>query len=237
MRRTVLVVLAAAAFAACEQSSPAEPTKTVSSLSMSPGTDWIKIKAAEKFTVTALYSTGAAEVVTPAWSSDAATVATVDAAGTVTGVAAGLATIAAAFQGQSATRTLRVIPDYAGRWAGNWAVTSCAVQGDFIANWCAPVNNGSFPATLDILQTKDVVSATWVFQEATGNHPGSIATAGPLSLTGSSFQSGVRIEIASWQTVTSDNRAMTGTFTLRWTTDGRSGSAQTVIDLRNFTKQ
>jgi hypothetical protein len=237
MRGAVFVVVAAvAAFAACED-SPAEPTKTVSSLSMSPATDWIKLRATEKFTVTALYSTGASEVVTPAWTSDATTVATVDAAGTVTGVAAGLATIAAAFQGQSVTRTLRVIPDYAGRWAGSWDVTSCTVQGDFISNWCAPVNNGSFPATLEILQTKDVVSATWVFQEATGSHPGTIAPAGPLSLTGSSFQSGVRIEIVSWQTVTTDNRTMTGTFTLRWTTDGRSGSAQTVIALRNFAKQ
>ena len=117
----------------------------------------------------------AAEAITPAWTSDNTSVATVDAAGTATGVAAGQATLTASYQGKTATRGLRVIPDYAGRWAGNWGVTSCSVQGDFVANWCDPVRNGSFPATLDILQAKDVVSATWTLQEATGAAQGNIA--------------------------------------------------------------
>jgi hypothetical protein len=240
MRRFVLVALAVVSVfaAACDKSSPAEPTKTVSSLSMSPGTDWIRIKGTEKFNVSAQYSTGAAEAVTPAWTSDSTGVATVDASGTVTGIAAGQATITASYQGKSITRALRVIPDYAGRWAGSWAVTSCAVQGDFVANWCEPVRNGVFPATLDILQTKDVVSATWTLQEATGSAQGSIAADGKLSLTGSTpLQAGVRIEITLWQTVTFDNRTMTGSFTLKWTTSGKSGSAQTTANLQNFTKQ
>jgi hypothetical protein len=236
MRQTVLAVLvvASAFAAACGKSSPAEPSRTVSSLSMSPGTDWLKISGTEKFSVTAQYNTGVVEAVTPTWTSDNTSVATVDAAGTVTGIASGQATITAAFQGKSTTRGIRVIPDYAGRWAGNWTVANCTVQG-IPDSWCSPIRNGSFPATLVITQTKDVVSGTWTFQDATGTHPGTIATDGTLTLTGSTFQNGVTIEVSSWQTRTTDNRIMTGTFTLTWRPG--SGSAQTTITLQNFTKQ
>jgi hypothetical protein len=236
MRRLLLVLLAAVPLfaAACGKSSPAEPSKTVSALSMSPGTDWLKISGTEKFTVTAQYSTGVLETVTPAWTSDATSVATVDASGTATGVAPGQATITATYQGKSVTRGIRVIPDYGGRWAGNWTVTSCTVQG-IPPSWCDPIQRSSFPATLDIAQSKDVVSGTWTFQEATGTHPGTIAMDGTLTLTGSTLQNGVSIEIASWQTKTTDNRTMAGTFTLTWRPP--AGSAQTMIELRNFTKQ
>jgi hypothetical protein len=236
MRRAVLVVLAIASVfaAACGNSSPAEPTKAVSSLSMSPGTDWLKVKGTEKFSVTAQYSTGAAEPVTPTWASDNAGVATVDASGTVTGIGSGQATITATYQGKSVTRTLRIIPDYAGRWTGNWVVNSCTVQG-LPASWCDPIRNGAFPATLDIRQSKDVVSADWTFQETSGTHPGTIAPNGTLTLTGSTLQNGVTIEITSWQTITTDNRTMTGAFSLTWRPP--SGSAQTGITLQSFTKQ
>jgi hypothetical protein len=113
-------------------------------------------------------------------------------------------------------------------------VTGCTVQG-IPDSWCGPIRNGSFPATLVITQSKDVVSATWTFQEATGTHPGTIANDGTLTLTGTTLQNGVSIEISSWQTKTTDNRAMTGTFTLTWRP--AAGSAQTTISLQNFTKQ
>lgn len=236
MRRLPLVLIVAASVcaAACGKSSPAEPSKTVSALSMSPATDWVKINGTEKFTVTAQYTTGAVEAVAPTWTSDAISIATVDASGTVTGVAAGQATVTATYQGKSVTRGIRVIPDYGGRWTGNWGVTSCTVQG-IPASWCDPARNGSFPATLVITQSKDVVTGTWTFQDATGTHPGTIAADGTLSLTGTTLQNGVTIEISSWQTKTTDNRAMTGTFTLTWRP--ASGSAQTAIALQNFTKQ
>jgi hypothetical protein len=238
MRRAVFVVIviviSSVFAAACGNSSPAQPSKTVSSLSMSPGTDWIKVKATEKFSVTAQYSTGASEAVTPTWASDATSVAAVDTSGTVTGVAAGLATISASYQGASVTRTIRVIPDYAGHWVGNWVVSSCTVQ-TLPASWCDPIRNGTFPATLDIRQSKDVVSADWTFQEASGTHPGTIAPDGTLTLTGSTLQDGVTVEITTWQTVTTDNRTMTGNFTLTWRPP--NGSAQTRITLQNFTKQ
>ena len=236
MKRLLLVLLAVASAgaAACEQSSPAEPTRTVSNLSMSPGTDWLKINGTEKFSVTAQYSTGVVEAVTPTWTTDAASIAVVDASGTVTGLAPGQATIAASYQGKSISRGIRVIPDYGGQWAGNWTVTSCTVQG-LPTSWCDPIRNASFPATLVIAQSKDVVSGTWTLQEGTGTHSGTIALDGTLALTGTTLQNGVTIEISSWQTRTTDNRTMTGTFTLTWRP--ANGSAQTTITLQNFRKQ
>lgn len=231
-----IVVVATLGAIACGKSTPANPGPTVATLTLSPATDLIKIKGTEKFSVTAAYTTGATEAVTASWTVDNQQVATVDSGGTATGVGAGQATITASYQGKTATRGLRVVPDYAGRWSGNWVVTRCAVQGDFRPDWCVPVQ-GTFPASLELVQTRDVTSGPWTFQESTGNVQGTIASNGSLTLTSTTFQSGVRIEIASWQSTTTDNRTMTGNFSLTWTVPGRSGSAQTDIALQNFTKQ
>lgn len=223
--------------AACGKSTPSTPGPTVSGLALSPATDWIKIKGTEKFFATATYTTGAAEAVTASWSSDNQAVATVDNTGTVTGVSAGQATITASYQGKTVTRSLRVLPDYAGRWAGTWAVTSCEVQGGFPADWCTPMRGAVLPATLEMQQSRDAVSGAWTLQESNGNVQGTVATNGTLTLTGSTLQSGVRIEIVAWQSNTTDNSSMTGTFTLSWQVTGRAGSGQTVVEMRNFTKQ
>jgi hypothetical protein len=217
--------------------SDTSPSPTVSNLSLSPATDWVKIKGTERFTVTALYSTGASESVSPTWTSNNGGVATVDSGGLVTGVAAGQATIVATFQSKTAIRDLRVIPDYAGRWSGNWSVTSCTTSGALPSAWCNSIQNASLPATLQINQTKDQVSATWTLQESNGTAQGSVSSDGKLTLAGSNLQSGVTIEIVSWQTVTVDNQSMTGTFTLKWSPAGVAGSAQTVVVLQNFRKQ
>src|SRR5512143_3640705 len=95
MNRALLALAAAACVlaAACGKSSPSTPAPTVSTLSLSPGTDWVKIKATEKFTATAVYTSGASEAVSPTWTSDNSAILTVDGSGTVTGVAAGQATV------------------------------------------------------------------------------------------------------------------------------------------------
>lgn len=237
MKRVAVAILMLVSLGAagCGDDSTSSPSPTVSGLALSPTTDYLLLKATEKFSATATLSTGVTQAVTPTWASDNQSVATVDSSGTVTAVAAGQATITAAYQGQTATRLLRVIPNYAGAWAGTWTVTKCTVSGSFSSSWCSGVQ-GSFPATLTLLQAKDVMSGTWKLQEANGNVEGSVAADGTLSLTGSSLQSGVTIKISSWQTRTTDNTTMTGTFVLTWTVTGLSGQGQTTVSLQNFTK-
>lgn len=232
----VAAVVACMGVVACGK-SPATPAASVTALSLSPATDLIKLKATETFSATATYTTGASEAVSATWTSDNPSVAAVSAAGTVTGMGPGQAIITAAYQGQTVTRTVRVVPDYGGTWAGTWAVTSCQVQGGFRAAWCASVQNAALPATLTLIQTRDVLSGTWVLQESTGTVQGTIATSGVLGLTGSSLQSGVTITIKSWQSISTDNQSMTGTFALTWTIAGQAGSAETGVELRGFTKR
>lgn len=238
MNRVALALFACLLAAACHK-TPQAPSPTVSTLALSPATDLIRIKATERFSATATYTSGSVEAVTPSWASDNAAVATVDGTGTVTGMSSGQANITASFQGKTASRALRVVPDYVGTWAGTWTVTSCQVQGNFRPDWCAPLQGNSFPATLIInAQSRDVVSGGWTLQEANGTVQGTIATNGTLALTGSSLQNGVRIDISSWQTASPDNRSMTGTFTLTWTIPEKpGGSGVTQIALANFNKQ
>ena len=215
--------------------NPAAPGAGVVELTISPATDFLKLKGTERFVATARLSSGLTEAVTATWTSDASAV-TVDGSGLATAAAVGSATITAAYQGRTATRTVRVLPDYGGRWAGTFFVTSCAVEGAFRAEWCAPVRGASFPARLDIVQTRDVVSGTWTLQEdATGAVQGTISPSGALALTGTVFQGGVAISISAWESLSTDNANMTGRFTLTWSAPG--GAARTEVELSGFRHQ
>jgi len=215
--------------------NPAAPDASVVELAISPATDFLKLKGTERFVASVRLSTGITEVVTATWTSDAAAV-TVDGSGLATAAAVGTATITAAYRGSTARRTIRVLPDYGGRWAGTFFVTSCGVEGAFKAEWCDPVRGASFPARLDIVQTRDVVSGTWTLQEeATGTVQGTVSPAGTLALTGTVFQGGVAISISAWDSLSTDNANMTGRFTLTWSASG--GAARTEVELRSFRHQ
>jgi hypothetical protein len=89
---------------------PASPSKTLSSIALSPGNTSIAVGATQQFTATAVYSDSSTAVVTTSatWTSSAAATATINASGLATGGAAGSATIAASYSGVSATTTLTV---------------------------------------------------------------------------------------------------------------------------------
>jgi hypothetical protein len=104
------------------EGGPATPTApTVTGLAIAPATDLLKINQSETFTATATMSNGSTVAVTAAWRSDNPAVATVDANGRVTGIASGETAISAESNGVRAPpRTMRVLPDYQGRWGGDW---------------------------------------------------------------------------------------------------------------------
>jgi hypothetical protein len=238
MRRDLLlsVLLLAAASAACESGDgpgPTAPSTNIVSVSITPPTDFLKLKAQERLVLNAQLTTGVTQQVTAGWSSDNNAVATVDSGGLVTAVGIGTVNITADYQGRKATRNIRVLPDYHGLWGGDFFVTSCTGPSAI----CGTIRGPSFPATLEIVQTVSVVSAKWTLQgDATGNVTGTIGTDGHLSLDGTFFLGPISMDIATWDSLTNDNVAMTGGFTLDWS--GAPGaSAVTVVELRNFRRR
>jgi len=86
------------------------PTKTLSSIAVSPASTTLQTGATGQFTATGTYSDGTSASLSSGvtWSSSNAAVATVNSSGTASAVAAGTATITATYQGLSSSATLQV---------------------------------------------------------------------------------------------------------------------------------
>lgn len=232
MKTHIVIVFALGVAVGCGKDSPVSPSpppSTLASLSITPATNLIKIKGAETFNVSGTYSDGSTRTVQATWGTDNAGIATIDASGRATGVASGQASIFADIQGQRATRLLRVVPDYHGRWRGDWSATGCADEGDW-RGACAEFPVGSlFGLSLELTQTGDTVSGTTDFgDELPGAVTGTIRMDGPLVLGGTYtvvFETvPVEITVGNWETVTTDNERMTGRFRLTLRAAGLQGS-------------
>lgn len=202
-------------------------------LVIAPATDLITIKGTETFTSTLTYTNGKSETVPATWTSSAPDIATVDSStGRVVGISPGQTTITAQYQGTTKTQNLRVVPDYQGRWQGDWAVTACISDGDWLlANVCtAGYPAGSLWAiTLDATQSRDAITGTIDFGDnAPGAVTGSIAMNGHLEFTGTYtiVVDGLPVEVtvANCDTISMDNQRLTGTFRLTLRTAGMQGS-------------
>lgn len=242
MWKAVMSVLAMIALSACGGGgggTPTTPSSALASLSLVPATDLIKIKGTETFTANGSFSDGTTRSVEATWGSDNTAVATVS-AGRATGVAAGQATIFADYQGQRATRLLRVVPDYHGRWSGDHRQTGCADEGDW-KGACADFPNGDlYMLVLALTQTRDALTGTADFGEPGGAVRGSIRMSGHLGLEGSQVitDEGLTLELtlANWETLTTDNERMTGRFGLIFRATGLTGSLRLDCELRIMSK-
>lgn len=154
----VLVGAIAPLIAACSgdsaSSPPTAPTPTTASINVTVDTP-IRVGATAQATGTAALSNGQSQPLTSGWQSDAPTVATVNPAGLVTGVANGSATIYVISDGRQGQQVVRVVPDYQGTWAGRTVVTTCTQTGAFAsANFCSDFPAGSSdPYQLSLAQT------------------------------------------------------------------------------------
>lgn len=103
--------------------SPAAPSTTASSVALTLR-DVVLVGTNSPATATATLSNGQTQSVTTGWRSDTPAVAMVTDACSVTGVSNGRATIAVTFGGRDGTKTIRVAPNYDGRWQGMQVITS-----------------------------------------------------------------------------------------------------------------
>ena len=167
--------------------------------------------------------------------------ASIDSNGRATGVASGQATIFADYQGLRGTRLLRVLPDYQGRWRGDWRVAACAEEGDWRGICREFTNAALFALNLGLTQARDSVTGTTDFgDELPGPVTGTIGMSGHLVVSGTYTITleGIPIEVtvSNWQTLTTDNERMTGRFRLGMRAAGLQGSFSTDGDLRIVTK-
>ena len=107
-----LMLIPTLLMAACGSSSSSTPAPTLSSIAVTPPTATLAKAATQQLTVTGTYSDGSVAPLTSTstFSSSATSVATVSAAGLVTAVAGGSATITATNAGKTATAAITVTP-------------------------------------------------------------------------------------------------------------------------------
>ena len=219
------------------------PTPSTTALAIASSTDLLKINQSETFTLTASMSDGSTRTVTGTWRSESSAVATVDSNGRVTGAGSGETAISAEANGlRAAPRPIRVLPDYQGRWSGDWTLAGCTTDGDWSrTDICRDLPVGTrLPFGLVLTQDRDIASGTATLDDVVGPVQGSIRLAGQLGIDGTfAFtDEGITIEVTvtEWETTTTDNQRMTGRFVLVFRASGLQGSVRFNGELRIVTK-
>jgi hypothetical protein len=219
------------------------PTPTPTALAITSSTDLLKINQSETFTLAASMSDGSTRTVSGTWRSDSPAVATVDSTGRVTGAGSGEAAISAESNGlRAAPRTIRVLPDYQGRWSGDWRLAGCTTDGDWTrSDICGDVPVGTLlPFGLTLTQDRETASGTATLDDVVGPVQGSIRPAGQLGVGGTfTFtDEGVTIDVTvtDWETTTTDNQRMTGRFAVVFRAARLQGSVRFDGELRIVAK-
>ena len=246
--RFPLVIGIAIVVSACGNNSPSTPvtpTKTPTGLSITPNTDLITIKGIETFKSTQTYTDGTSEIVTATWNSSVPDVATIESStGLTNGIGAGQTSITAQYQGRTATQALRVVPNYHGRWQGDWAVATCTSDGDWLrANICASAypTGSLWMITLDATQSRDAITGMIDFGDnSPGAVSGAIAMDGHLTVGGTYTLTvdglSVEVTVSNCETNSTDNQRMTGHFRLTLRAAGMQGAVTVDGDLRICSK-
>ena len=239
--RIAIALLALAVAVGCGDDGPNGPSSTLTGLSITPDTSLIKIKGTETFSAAGTYSDGSTRPLQATWGTDNAGIATVDASGRASGVASGQTSVFAEAQGQRATRPLRVVPDYHGRWVGDWTAVGCSDDGDW-GGACAEFPSGSLWALwLDLTQARDTISGRTDFGDGLAVAvAGTIMMHGPIVLNGSSSividDLPLEATVSDWETLTTDNERMTGRFRFILRAAGVQGSLGLQGEARIVTK-
>jgi hypothetical protein len=191
------------------QKSPAAPT--VTAITVQSTSAQLFLGATETFTAVATLSNGTQPAVTDGvWSSDAPAIASVDGTGKVTGKASGSATISVDSQGTRGSKTIRVLPNYAGAATGTIFYGNCSSSG-----WtpgCSTIDDDlGHVATAALTQVGDTVSGTITAPFITSNFSGTINSGGGLSGT-STGVSGTKTYTATWTLTSVTAGVITGTF-------------------------
>jgi hypothetical protein len=205
---------------ACSRDTPIGPTPgepvTLVAFTISPSVSTFLIGHPARLTAQAAYSDGSTRIVAAQWSAAPVEIATVDSTGTLTLLKTGTTAITASFDGRTATKSLRVLPDYGGTWDGSAQVVACTSR---LQESCPTWDTGVRRISLWVDQTEDRIHAfLYISQDRELFVDGSVATDGAMILSGERVEpdfSGpyVAIRIGEWRTTIDPAGALTGGFT------------------------
>jgi hypothetical protein len=218
--------------------SPTAPEQVT--LALTPGTDFLATGQSAELTLIGTRANGTQETMQATWGSDNTQVATVE-NGHLVGVRPGQATIYAECTHGRATRVVRVVPEYAGSWAGAYSLGACSATGDFATEqMCDEFPAGSqAPLGLRLSRSREHVTGTVMLGSLSGDTAGDIAIPGNLALAGSVRyeEEGISAQIAlsEWDTM-AERDQMTGHFVETWTVTGATGSLRLTCDIATMNR-
>lgn len=156
------VVLAAVAAASCSGSGSGPSAPTTNIAVTLPAV--LKIGETAQATAVATTTAGAGKTLSVGWKSDTPLVANVDNTGLVTGVSNGLANIYIVSDGVTGTKSLRVVPNYQGQWAGSYVTTGTTpFPSDAYLHMCAGyVPPTTLSLTMTLTQNGQAVNGQFV---------------------------------------------------------------------------
>ncbi len=217
--------------------NPTAPGCAPPKVTITASVDHLKTRDTFTFVGTAAHPDGTNVAVTQ-WSSDNTQVATVDStSGKVTAVAPGTATIIADHDGAQATKKLHAVPDYQGRWEGDYAVTACTESGDFVG-FCQdfPVNE-VLPIMVQLTQTGDAAQGTMMLGELPATARGTVDDGAALPIADATIAvEGISILVSSTRFTMEGTDRLQGTFRTTWTYPGAAGRGQFDASLRTVSR-
>ncbi len=224
--------------------SPSAPaTPTVTSLTIT-GLDAIRSGFFTTYTAQATLSNGTTATATASWSTDNSGVATVATNGDVTGVANGTATVIANYQGQSASKVIRIVSNFGGTWTGTYRIVKCDQAANF-AGWCAGIGGvgAILPVALNLSQSgnsRDQITGTVSLGSITGNTSGNVTGDGRLIL-GGTFTNSISgtvfvVTIGGWDTRLAGSNGMAGGWAQSISANGFAGNAYQENQLVSMTQ-
>jgi hypothetical protein len=225
----VLAVVAAACGSKSSLGSQLAPTANLTVASLALTANPPPVGGVTQASATATYSNGSTGAVVTGFSTDAASVATTNASGRLTGVGIGDVTVIVDYQGVRATKTVRVLPGYAGVFSGTYTVSSCEESGDFTSQGvCAIVTaQPTLPIAFNTQQSADLTTVTGQFAigQLVGNGEGTVAADGQFSYAGTFTTGTGHIALQDMRVTSTTPGQFSGTFRQVWTDDTLTGQA------------
>ena len=239
MKRSVAILVLSLSLPACGSSPatmPTTPTPTTFTVGVTSPDSMVYFTATEQ--MTAVASDGRA--LTGTWTTDNPVVATVSPTGLVTPTGAGQSTVIfTASTGQTGSKLLRALPNLNGTFAGQYAVISCAQNGQVPdSNLCGIFAVGSQPSyTFNWTQSVDVLSGRFFLGTTEfDNISSTIDLAGNFTFESHAAGTGTSLIDATWNAFSHQPGTLGGNLTSIWTATGLSGQATITGLILNFHK-